>query len=307
MEPVARGQRVQVRRDVQAEREAEDLAAAQPAAEGPPRATARMVRELYVTNGDQVVVLRPNAASPPTATVFATGVPGANGVAFDRDGNLWVSDGGTAQGRVWRVPHDGGAGVEVFRVQPTSNDVVDATLGISGVGRDNRSLPPGTITIAPTGRQASNTLGSQAIVANGLAFTEDGALLVADTARGALWRVDFDRRGRVVTPTGCDASFPADTLCLDAVWVRASVPRRRGRDRARPRGERVGGAQRAERDRRRRPPGAHDRAAPQPAHGGTAPERGAARVPDEPVPPRPDVLRDAVRRQPPRQLPEHRR
>jgi sugar lactone lactonase YvrE len=219
MEPVARGQRVQVRRDVQAEREAEDLAAAQPAAEGPPRATARMVRELYVTNGDQVVVLRPNAASPPTATVFATGVPGANGVAFDRDGNLRVSDGGTAQGRVWRVPHDGGAGVEVFRVQPTSNDVVDATLGISGVGRDNRSLPPGTITIAPTGRQASNTLGSQAIVANGLAFTEDGALLVADTARGALWRVDFDRRGRVVTPTGCDASFPADTLCFDAVWV----------------------------------------------------------------------------------------
>ena len=73
--------------------------------------------------------LRPSASSPPTATVFATGVPGANGVAFDRRGDLWVSDGGTGQGRVWRIGDDG-APHEVFRVQPMVNDVnVDATGG----------------------------------------------------------------------------------------------------------------------------------------------------------------------------------
>ena len=31
---------------------------------------------------------------------------GANGIAFDRKGRLWVSDGGTAQGRVWRIGSD---------------------------------------------------------------------------------------------------------------------------------------------------------------------------------------------------------
>jgi hypothetical protein len=38
----------------------------------------------------------PNSSSPPDATLFATGVPGANGIAFDRQGNAWVSDGNAA-------------------------------------------------------------------------------------------------------------------------------------------------------------------------------------------------------------------
>jgi sugar lactone lactonase YvrE len=145
---------------------------------------------------DQIGVLTPNAAAPPTATVFATGVPGANGVAFDKAGNLWTGDGTTGVGRVWRIPPTGGAGVEMFRVQAMANVV--------GVGRDVRSLPPGA---------------SQPLVANGVAFTQDGALLIADTARGALWRVEFDAEGNVLSPTGCDTTFPANTLCLDSVWV----------------------------------------------------------------------------------------
>jgi hypothetical protein len=60
---------------------------------------------------------------------------------------------------------------------------------------------------------------AQNIVANGLAFDEDGRLFVADTARGALWRVAFNRRGDVRTPTGCDATYPENTLCLDALFV----------------------------------------------------------------------------------------
>lgn len=55
---------------------------------------------LYVADEADIYVLTPSTAAPPAATVFATGVPGANGVAFDERGNLWVSDGGTGQGRV---------------------------------------------------------------------------------------------------------------------------------------------------------------------------------------------------------------
>ena len=102
----------------------------------------------------------------------------------------------------------------MFRVQPMASEVLPG-----GVGRDNRSLPPGEITITPTGRQAANTLGSQHLVANGIAFDRQGDLLVADTARGAIWHVAIDHKGRVKSPTGCDTTFTANTLCLDNVLV----------------------------------------------------------------------------------------
>jgi sugar lactone lactonase YvrE len=172
---------------------------------------------LFIADSGRIVTLRPSATNPPTATVYATDLPGANGVAFDRHGRLWVSDGSTAQGRVWRIGSDR-MPVEVFRVQPMANDVnLDAT-GVGGVGRDNRGLPPGTITITPNGRQAANTLGSQHIVANGLAFDRD-TLYVADTARGAIWRASIDHKGRLQSPTGCDTTFTSNTLCLDGVLV----------------------------------------------------------------------------------------
>jgi sugar lactone lactonase YvrE len=172
---------------------------------------------LYVADGDRILVLTPNAQSPPTATVFASGVPGANGVAFDRAGALWVSDGTTGQGRVWRVDR-AGTPVEAFRVQPMANDV-NAAGGVGGVGRDARSLPPGSVTFTPGGRSAADTAGSQPLVANGLAFARDGSLLVADTARGAIWRVQLGRDGAVRSPVGCDTTFTANTLCLDDVLV----------------------------------------------------------------------------------------
>jgi sugar lactone lactonase YvrE len=172
---------------------------------------------LYVADGDRILVLTPDAGNPPTATVFATGVPGANGIAFDRRGDLWVSDGTTGQGRVWRVGPDA-VPSEVFRVQPMANEV-NLVNGVGGVGRDVRTLPPGSVTITPTSRNAADTAGSQPLVANGLAFTEDGALLVADSARGAIWRVELDQSGNLSSPVGCDTTFTADTLCLDNVSV----------------------------------------------------------------------------------------
>jgi sugar lactone lactonase YvrE len=183
---------------------------------------------LFVADGADgtIYTFVPNATTPPTATVFASGVPGANGLAFDRDGNLWASDGTTGQGRVWRISGSGADCAatpavnctEVFRIQPMANEV-NLTGGVGGVGRDVRTLPPGTITVTPTSRNAANTMGSQPLVANGLAFNKRGDLFNIDTARGALWKVEFDRHGNLKSPTGCDTTFTANTLCLSNVFV----------------------------------------------------------------------------------------
>jgi sugar lactone lactonase YvrE len=173
--------------------------------------------KLYIANSGEIHVLTPSATAPPTSTVFATGVPGSNGLAFDRNGSLWVSDGGTGQGRVWKVGSDG-TPVEMFRVQPMVNEV-NVVNGVGGVGRDPRGLPPGQVTITPNGRQAADTAGSQHLVANGIAFTPDGSMVVADTARGAIWKVRIDRSGAVRGATGCDTTFTPNTLCLTNILV----------------------------------------------------------------------------------------
>jgi sugar lactone lactonase YvrE len=183
--------------------------------------------KLYVTNGaDKIYALSPSDVSPPTASVFASGVAGANGLVFDKRGNLWATDGGTGQGRVWSITPDGVV-TEKFRIQPLANlvnlvDVVDAAGAVTkvgGVGRDARALPPGKLTVAATTRTATDTGGSVAIVANGIAFASNGALLVADTARGALWKVKLDGRGNVKSELGCDTTFEPNTLCLESLLV----------------------------------------------------------------------------------------
>jgi len=152
--------------------------------------------DLFLSDNDKVWTLTPNAGTPPTATIYASGVPGTNGLAFDRGGNLWTGDGTTGQGRVWKIPPGGGAGIEIFRVQPLLNQV--------NVGRDVRTLP---------------TANSQPLVANGVAFTHGGDLLIADTARGAIWKVEFDHRGEIRSLVGCDTTFTVNTLCLNNILV----------------------------------------------------------------------------------------
>ena len=197
---------------------------------------------LFVADGNAARIYRftPNAVSPPTVSEpFASGVPGANGIAFDEKGNLWASDGTTGRGRVWRIsgPNANCTSsptincVEVFRIQPMSNEV-NLVGGVGGVGRDVRTLPPGLITVTPTSRNAALNnvgcptppgppcvLGSQPLVANGLAFNKKGDLFNIDTARGALWKVEFDRHGNLKSPTGCDTTFTANTLCLSNIFV----------------------------------------------------------------------------------------
>ena len=182
---------------------------------------------LFVADGSagKIYTFKPNAGSPPNATVFASGVPGTNGIAFNRDGNLWTGDGTTGQGRVWKITGSGANCTaatpvncqEVFRIQPMRNGIdlggnVIASTGVStqGVGRQNRDFPTGLTT---------NSLGGQDLVANGIAFNHQGDMFVIDTARGALWKIQFDRQGNLGSPTGCDTTFKANTLCLSNIFV----------------------------------------------------------------------------------------
>jgi sugar lactone lactonase YvrE len=143
---------------------------------------------------------------------FASSVPGTNGLAFDRDGNLWTGDGTTGHGRVWRIQPAGGAVCEpvsastrcseVFRIQPMAN--------AAGVGRQASTLQPPQTPANPN---------PQPLVANGLAFNHEGNLYIADTARGAIWKAEFDRGGNLQSATGCDTTFTGNTLCLDNILV----------------------------------------------------------------------------------------
>ncbi|MGB7543805.1 MAG: SMP-30/gluconolactonase/LRE family protein [Burkholderiales bacterium] len=174
--------------------------------------------DLFISDADKIWTLTPNAVTTPTATIYASGVSGTNGLAFDRDGNLWTGDGTTGQGRIWKIA-PGGVVTEMFRVQPLANEV-NLVAGVGGVGRDVRSLPPGAITVTSSSRNAQNTAGSQSLVANGVAFDRDGdSLYIADTARGAIWKVEFDRHGNLRSRVGCDTTFAANTLCLENILV----------------------------------------------------------------------------------------
>jgi sugar lactone lactonase YvrE len=141
-------------------------------------------------------------------------VPGTNGLAFDRHGNLWTGDGTTGLGRVWKITPAGEV-TEEFRIQPmaATNLEIGISFGmgqvfgssVTAVGRDPRTLPPGT---------------SQPLVANGLAFDSKGDLYNADTARGAIWRVKFKNNGELENhQTGCDIIFTPNTLCLSNIYV----------------------------------------------------------------------------------------
>ena len=126
---------------------------------------------------------------------------------------LWVSDGGTAQGRVWRIGRDRTA-VEVLRVQPLANDVVPG-----GVGRDVRGLPPGR-SRSPERRARLPTRSAPSTswpTGSRSAATGRCTSPTPPAARsGACY---LDHRGRSAQPTGCDTTFTANTLCLDDILV----------------------------------------------------------------------------------------
>lgn len=168
----------------------------------------------------------PACSTIPVSTNYATNVPGANGLVFDQDGNLWTGDGVTGLGRVWKIGVGGGncapptptGCAEVFRIQPMRNGTA---LG----GDITAPSPPANQPTQGVGRQA-NTFphtaaggNPQDLVANGLTIDRDGDMMVIDTARGALWRIKFDHNGNPQLRTGCDSTFTDNTLCLSHIFV----------------------------------------------------------------------------------------
>jgi sugar lactone lactonase YvrE len=56
--------------------------------------TFNAVDDLFVADGTAGKIYKLEKGKP-NATLFVSGVPGTNGLAFDRDGNLWTGDGTT--------------------------------------------------------------------------------------------------------------------------------------------------------------------------------------------------------------------
>jgi len=56
-------------------------------------------------------------------------------------------------------------------------------------------------------------------VRGSFSVTTEGDLLIADTSRGAIWRARIDTDGNLLSAVNCDPTLPADTLCMDNVWV----------------------------------------------------------------------------------------
>lgn len=134
-------------------------------------------------------------AQPGVAQTFATGMPGANGLALDGRGQVYVSGGGS--GTIFRVGPEGGAGQAIAQIE-----------------RFTRTLPDGRT--------------QQAIVANGVAFDAQGVLHVADTARGAIWKVAIGADGKAAAPVLLVQSpmlEGADGIAFDPrgnLWVAAN-------------------------------------------------------------------------------------
>jgi sugar lactone lactonase YvrE len=107
--------------------------------------------------------LRSGAAS---AETHITGVQGANSVLLEGS-DLYVSGG--ASGNIYLAPVSGGAAEVWATIEPTT-----------------RSVPPDGFM--------------QSVVANGLARDASGTLLVADTARAAVWRIPTNTDGSAGEP-----------------------------------------------------------------------------------------------------------
>ena len=126
--------------------------------------------DLLVASGAFNEVLRLTAAElqgePAAARTFVTGVTGANALLLEGE-RLFVSGG--ASGNVYLAPASGGAAQVWASIEPNT-----------------RAVPPDNYM--------------QSVVANGLARAAGGALLVADTARAAVWSISENADGSAGEP-----------------------------------------------------------------------------------------------------------
>lgn len=156
--------------------------------------------DLFIASAPFSAVLRVraeelNSQKPGRAQTFATGAEGANGLAFDKQGSLYISGG--RSGKIYRVGPGGGSALPFAEI-------------------------PAFVRTLPDGKT------EQATVANGLAFDSRGVLYAADTARGAIWRVATGADGKAEKPEKI-AESPllegADGIAFDRtgkLWVTAN-------------------------------------------------------------------------------------
>lgn len=183
---------------------------------------------LYISDqgtGNNGWVFEMNPATGSAAT-FASGVAGANGIAFDDADNLWITDGLRGLGRVYRRDASTGAVREMFRVPPVTNGTINGGLvsfpSTSGFGKQFINVPLGT---QPEVKAVANGI---AVVATSGDLTpaatagqpQSATVYVADTARGAIWAVRLDRH-RDLAPgqIGCEPTLPDDALCDRVLFV----------------------------------------------------------------------------------------
>jgi sugar lactone lactonase YvrE len=132
------------------------------------------VGDLFLTAGGFKEVLRIRGRyldpdEPGDAQTFAVETEGANGIAFDKNGNLYVTGG--RNGRIYRTGPEGG------RAQV-----------LAQIPLHTRVLPDGKT--------------EQAVTANGIVFDKSGTMLyIADTARGAIWKLAIGADGKVGQPS----------------------------------------------------------------------------------------------------------
>ncbi len=226
----------------------------------------------------------PMPAAPPTAELYASGVPGANGIAWDERGDLWVSDGGQAQGRVWRIGRDR-APVEMFRVQPMAN--------AAGVGRQARR-PPAGLAAGDRGQRARVRPRRDALRRRHRA-RRDLARLPRPARAGPephRLRHDVPPRTRCAWTTSSSSTrssrAPTGSCSTSEDNIYVAANERNALGVVTQRGE------------------VFERHA-QPGRGSGPAKRGSARVPDEPGARRPEGLRDELRRRAARQRARHAR
>jgi sugar lactone lactonase YvrE len=165
---------------------------------------------IFVAEGASGQVYKLIPGPPGTmATPFGTNTfrePGALAIAFDKHGDLWVTEGNVApiQGRVWKIPSGGGVDkAEQFRIPPL--------LNTQSVGQDVRRTvglvtPPGFTNAGLS-------------VATGIAFNQNGDLFISDLSRKAIWKVEFNPDRSLKSLIDCDKTYHPNTLCLSNLFI----------------------------------------------------------------------------------------
>ncbi|HEX2273452.1 MAG TPA: SMP-30/gluconolactonase/LRE family protein [Acidimicrobiales bacterium] len=145
-----------------------------------------------------------------------------NGLAFDRRGNLFVTD--SVDGAIWRVPHGGTAELWLRHPLLAGDNTAPppVPLGANGIAWHNGTLfvtntETGSVITVPVGRNGSPgapavlARGPALVGADGLAIDATGNLYIAVNGQSTVVRVSSDGANVTTLATAADGlDFPSD-------------------------------------------------------------------------------------------------